>query len=135
MTFDDAVAAANDFKEKTNAVFIHAFDNLKVIEGQGGVACEILEDWNTDQLDYVFVCCGGGGLLSGMGCYLSQMSPLTKVVGFEPLGSPSMYESLQRNEPIVLKELETFVDGASMKKTSRYTFVQYITIHSKSSGS
>lgn len=39
VTFDDAVSAANEFREKTNAVFIHAFDNLKVIEGQGGVAC------------------------------------------------------------------------------------------------
>lgn len=75
VTFDDAVSAANQYKEKTNAVFIHAFDNLHVIEGQGGVACEILEDWNSDPLHYAFVCCGGGGLLSGMSCYMSQMSP------------------------------------------------------------
>lgn len=74
------------------------------------------------------MCCGGGGLLSGTSCYLSQMSPQTKVIGFEPRGSPSMYDSLQKNEPIVLKDLETFVDGASMKKTSRYTFVQICVI-------
>jgi len=64
-----------------------------------------LEDWNEGDLDYVFVCCGGGGLLSGTACYLSQMSPHTKIVGFEPLGSPSMFDSLIKNEPITLKEL------------------------------
>ena len=75
VTFDDAVAEANKFQKKTDAIFIHAFDNLNVIEGQGGVAVEILEDWQEDNLHYVFTCCGGGGLCSGLACYLSQMSP------------------------------------------------------------
>ena len=82
VSFDDAVSEAFKFQQQTDAVFIHAFDNHHVIEGQGGVACEILEDWHHDSLDYVFVCCGGGGLLSGMSCYLSQMSPETAVIGF-----------------------------------------------------
>ena len=82
VTFDDAVSEANKFQKKTDAIFIHAFDNLNVIEGQGGVAVEILEDWQEDNLDYVFTCCGGGGLCSGLASYLSQMSPETKLIGF-----------------------------------------------------
>ena len=47
MTFDDAVSQARKFQEKTNAVFLHAFDNIRVIEGQGGLAAEILEEWTS----------------------------------------------------------------------------------------
>lgn len=50
------------------------------------------------------------------------MSPETKLIGFEPEGSPSMYNSLEENHPIVLKELDTFVDGASMKKAGSFPY-------------
>jgi threonine dehydratase len=123
-TFDDAVSAAMKFRDEYNSVFIHAFDNIKVIEGQGGVAAELLEEWNSRvSIDYVFTCVGGGGLASGIGSYLAQMAPDVKLVGFEPLGSPSMYNSLKVGRPIVLDSLDTFVDGASMKKTGKIPFV------------
>jgi threonine dehydratase len=123
-TFDDAVSAAMKFRDETNSVFIHAFDNIKVIEGQGGVAAEILEEWNSpSSIDYVLTCVGGGGLASGIGSYLAQMAPDIKLIGFEPLGSPSMYNSLKAGHPIVLDSLDTFVDGASMKKTGKIPFV------------
>lgn len=71
------------FRDENNSVFIHAFDNIKVIEGQGGVAAEILEEWTSPEpIDYVFTCVGGGGLASGIGSYLSQMAPDTKLIGF-----------------------------------------------------
>jgi threonine dehydratase len=118
------VTEARKFQEKTNAVFLHAFDNLHVIEGQGGLAAEILEEWSLPEpFNYVFTCVGGGGLASGLACYLNQMAPDVKIIGFEPLGSPSMYNSLKAGEPIVLDSLETFVDGASMKNTGRIPFV------------
>lgn len=82
-TFDDAVSEARKFQEKTNAVFLHAFDNIRVIEGQGGLAAEILEEWTSPEpFNYVFTCVGGGGLASGLSCYLSQMAPDVKVIGF-----------------------------------------------------
>lgn len=105
-TFDDAVAEARKYQEKTNAVFIHAFDNINVIEGQGGLAAEILEEWNfSEPLQYVFTCVGGGGLASGLGSYFTQMAPDVKLVGFEPVGSPSMFNSLKLGEPVVLDSL------------------------------
>ena len=91
------------FMQETNSVFIHAFNNINVIEGQGGLAAEILEEWqNKEPLDYVFTCVGGGGLASGLACYFYQMAPEVKLVGFEPLGSPSMYNSLKSGQPVVL---------------------------------
>jgi len=54
------------------------------------------------------------------------MAPEVKLVGFEPLGSPSMYNSLQSNQPVILDALETFVDGASMKRTGRIPFVMML---------
>ena len=71
----------------------------------------------------MFTCVGGGGLASGIGSYLSQMAPDIKLIGFEPLGSPSMYNSLKVGHPVVLDSLDTFVDGASMKKTGKIPFV------------
>lgn len=57
-------------------MFIHAFDNMQVIIGQGGMACEILEDWKEDTpIDYLFSCVGGGGLISGVGSYFKELSP------------------------------------------------------------
>ncbi len=83
ITFDDAVFEARKFQQKTNAVFIHAFDNINVIEGQGGLAAQILEDWTSSEpIDYVFTCVGGGGLASGLGCYFNQMCPDIKLIGF-----------------------------------------------------
>jgi threonine dehydratase len=123
-TFDDAVTAGLKFSQDTNAVFLHAFNNIKVIEGQGGLAAEILEEWNhPNPINYVFTCVGGGGLASGIGCYFRQMAPDIDIIGFEPLGSPSMYNSLKAGKPIILDRIETFTDGASMAKTGNITFV------------
>lgn len=77
-----------------------------MIEGQGGLAAEILEEWTaSDNIDYVFTCVGGGGLCSGLACYFHQMAPDIKLLGFEPLGSPSMYNSLKAGKPVVLDSL------------------------------
>ena len=69
-------------------------------------------------------------MASGLGSYLKQMAPDVQLVGFEPLGSPSMYNSLKAGSPVVLDTLETFVDGASMKRTGGIPFV-IIPLHRK----
>ena len=62
-------------------------------------------------------------MAAGVGSYFRQMAPDTKLMGFEPLGSPSMYNSLHESRPVVLESIETFVDGASMKQTGFYPYV------------
>jgi threonine dehydratase len=119
-TFDECQAHALAYCEEQHSVFIPPFDHLKVIEGQGTVAKEILEEQTA--LDFLFVPIGGGGLCAGAGHYFQTYSPTTKIVGVEPTGAPSMKAALAANKPVVLESIQRFVDGASVKKVGDITF-------------
>ncbi len=119
-TFDDCAVAAKKYTEENNMVFIPPFDDLKIIEGQGTVGVEILEDLN--DVDYLFVPVGGGGLSAGVGSFFKTWSPKTKIIGVEPEGAPSMYEALKAGHPVMLDNIERFVDGAAVKRVGDITF-------------
>jgi threonine dehydratase len=120
-TFDDAYAEAIADANEHEKVFIHPFDDPRIIEGQGTVGLEILES-ESDPIDYVFVPIGGGGLSSGLGSCFKQLSPHTKIIGVEPEGAPAMYESLKSNEIVHLSHIDSFVDGAAVKKVGHHNF-------------
>ena len=119
-TFDDCAVAAKIFTEKNGMTFIPPFDDQRIIEGQGTVAVEILED-KTD-IDYLFVPVGGGGLSAGVGTYFKTYSPKTKVIGLEPEGAPAMFESMKAGHPVTLENIDRFVDGAAVKRVGDLTF-------------
>jgi threonine dehydratase len=119
-TFDDCAEAAKEFTEENNMIFIPPFDDVRIIEGQGTVAVEIMEQ--QPDLDYVFVPVGGGGLASGVGSYFKTYSPKTKIIGVEPEGAPSMHMALKAGHPVTLDSIERFVDGASVRRTGDITF-------------
>jgi threonine dehydratase len=119
-TFDDCALFAKKFTEKNDMTFIPPFDDYRIIEGQGTVALEILED-KTD-IDYLFVPIGGGGLSSGVGSYFKTYSPKTKIIGLEPEGAPSMHEAMKAGHPVTLENIDRFVDGASVKRVGDITF-------------
>ncbi|MBX2896537.1 MAG: threonine ammonia-lyase IlvA [Cyclobacteriaceae bacterium] len=119
-TFDECQAHAIQFTQENKMVFIPPFDHHKVIEGQGTVAKEILEEQSN--IDYVFVPIGGGGLCAGMCTYFQTYSPQTKIIGVEPSGAPSMKEALKAGKPVVLDSIQRFVDGASVKKVGELNF-------------
>lgn len=120
-TFDDAYKASVDFCKAKGASFVHPFDDEKVIEGQGTVAKEILDDIQVP-VDYVLVPIGGGGLAAGVVSYFSQISPNSKVIGVEPEGAPSMSLSIKNGVNTELKEIDKFVDGAAVKRVGDKTF-------------
>lgn len=120
-TFDDAYAEAKLDAETNQKSFIHPFNDIKVIEGQGTVGLEILEDCDK-QIDYIFAAIGGGGLISGLGSYFKNISPNTKIIGVEPAGAPAMYRSIEAGEVIELDQIDSFVDGAAVKKVGDLTF-------------
>ncbi len=120
-TYDAAYTAAMAECDKTGRTFIHPFDDPKIIEGQATVGLEILEQ-TTEPIDYIFVPIGGGGLISGLGSYIKQMSPETKIIGIEPEGAPAMDWSLRANQLIELEEIDKFVDGAAVQRVGSYTF-------------
>ena len=120
-TFDEANDEAIAFAEAHQKAFIPPFNDRKIIQGQGTVGLEIMEDCNVP-IDYIFVCIGGGGLASGLGSYFKQMSPRTKIIGIEPTGAPAMYESLRQGTIVKLDEIDSFVDGAAVKEVGNITF-------------
>ncbi len=119
-TYDDCAIAAKQFTEENGMTFIPPFDDKKIIEGQGTVAVEILEDLSG--IDYLFAPNGGGGLCSGVGTYFKTYSPKTKIIGLEPEGAPSMLAALKNGHPVTLDSIDRFVDGAAVKRVGDLTF-------------
>jgi len=119
-TFDDCAIAAKKYTEENGMTFIPPFDDYKIIEGQGTVGVEILED--QPDVDFLFMPVGGGGLSAGVGTYFKTFSPKTKIIGVEPEGAPSMFEALKAGHPVTLDNIERFVDGAAVKRVGEITF-------------
>ncbi len=118
--FDECATAAKEFTKQNGMNFIPPFDDLKIIEGQGTVGVEILEDLK--DVDYLFMPVGGGGLCAGVGSYFKKVSPKTKLIALEPEGAPAMYTALKLGKPVTLDKIDTFVDGAAVKKVGDVTF-------------
>lgn len=119
-TFDDCQKGALEYAKDHGMTFIPPFDDLKVIEGQGTVAVEILED--LPDVDAVFIPIGGGGLSSGLSYHMKKHAPNVKCYGVEPEGAPSMQAALQNGGPIELEHINKFVDGAAVKKIGALTY-------------
>src|SRR5436190_4089567 len=119
-TFDDCAIAAKKYTEENELTFIPPFDDYRIIEGQGTVGVEILEELS--DIDYVFIPVGGGGLSAGVGSYFKTYSPKTKIIGLEPEGAPSMQQALKAGYPVTLENIDRFVDGAAVKRAGDITF-------------
>ncbi len=120
-TFDQANQAAIETCEAEGKTFIPPFNDQKIIEGQGTVGLEILQQSRV-AIDYIFVPIGGGGLASGLGSVCKLMSPNTKVIGVEPAGAAGMKRSFEKGEVVELGEIDKFVDGAAVQKVGDITF-------------
>jgi threonine dehydratase len=118
--FDESFAAADKFCKSNLSVFVHPFDDPKVIEGQGTVGYELLNQ--IERLDYIILPIGGGGLASGVSAYIKQVKPTIKIIGVEPMGAPSMTEAIKQGKVITLDKIDTFVDGASLKRVGELNF-------------
>jgi len=120
-TFDDAYKSAMAECTQSGKTFIHPFDDAKIIEGQATVGLEI--DMQTDKpIDYIFAPIGGGGLISGLGSYMKQIHPETKIIGVEPAGAPAMKDSIAAGELVTLETIDKFVDGAAVQRVGEITF-------------
>lgn len=118
--YDQSSHLAKEFAKKNQMIYISAFDDEKVIAGQGTIGFEIYEDLK--DVDMVFVPIGGGGLISGIALALKSLSPKTKIIGVEPKGCPSMMTSIKNNQIIELDNIDNFVDGVAVKKVGRLNF-------------
>ncbi|KAG1707552.1 L-threonine dehydratase biosynthetic IlvA [Nymphon striatum] len=120
-TFDDAYAHAMELAETQGMSFIHPFDDLDVIAGQGTIGMELLRQ-HPDQIDAIFIAVGGGGLIAGVASYIKYLSPSTRIIGVEHEEAPSMHEALRQNKRVLLDSIGTFADGAATKQAGERTF-------------
>lgn len=120
-SYDDASDAAKIFVNTTESTFVHPFNDEQVIEGQGTVGLEIFKDADF-KIDYLLFAIGGGGLASGVSTVFKRLSPETKLIGVEPLGSPSMKISIENKVVTTLQQIDKFVDGAAVKRVGEINY-------------
>ncbi|KAH7155684.1 tryptophan synthase beta subunit-like PLP-dependent enzyme [Dactylonectria estremocensis] len=101
---------------------IPPFDDPYVIAGQGTIGNELFGQVNMAKVEAIFCCCGGGGLIAGIGLYVKRMAPHVKIIGVEAYDANAMAQSLKKGERVLLKEVGLFADGAAVKTVGEETF-------------
>lgn len=110
-TMKDMEAKFREIQAARGLTAVHPYDDPLVIAGQGTLGLEVLED--IAEPDFVFVAIGGGGLISGVATAIKLQRPQAKVIGVEPVGAPTMHQSLQQGAPVHLEEIDTIAEGLS----------------------
>lgn len=121
--YDEAYAEAVRLQQEHGYVFVHPFNDEDVIEGQGTIALEVLEE--LPDADILLVPIGGGGLVAGVAAAAKLKNPSIKIVGVEPEGAASAVAALQADVPVALDSVSTIADGAAVKQIGDVT-LRYI---------
>ena len=120
-SFDEAYTRARELELSEGLVFVHPYDDPDVIAGQGTIAMEILRQ-HRGQLDAVFCCVGGGGLIAGVAAYIKRLRPHTKVIGVEAADAPTLTRALEAGERVRLPSVGLFADGAAVRLIGEESF-------------
>lgn len=119
--FDESNALAKEYGEQNGMIFVHPFDDYRTMAGQGTIGPELLEQIQ-EPIDYLLVPIGGGGLAAGLSTYVAEKSRDTNIIGVEPAGAAAMHESIKAGRVVQLDNINTFVDGAAVKRVGEKTF-------------
>lgn len=118
--YDDAYAKALELKDKYGYTFIHPFDDVDVIAGQGTIGLEILDQLS--DVEAIVVPVGGGGLISGLAFAVKSLRPDVKVYGVQAAGAPSMFNAMRDHKIETLESVSTIADGIAVKTPGEHTF-------------
>jgi len=118
--WDEANEMAKQLVEQRGLTYIHPFDDLQLIGGQGTVGLEIVEDW--PEVDVVVVPIGGGGLISGIALALKTRNPAIRVIGVESSGAPGMQRSVAEGQLVTLDKVDCIIDGLRVRRVGQQTF-------------
>lgn len=118
--WDEANEKARALVRERGYTYIHPFDDLELIAGQGTLGLEIVRDW--PDVDVVVVPIGGGGLISGVGMAVKAVKPSVKVVGVESSGAPGMRDSVKAGAVVTLDRVDCVIDGLRVKRVGETTF-------------
>jgi len=121
-TYDEAAAEANRLVHEKGLTMVHPFDDEHVIAGQGTIGMEILKSLQGKEIDTIFVCTGGGGMLAGVATYIKAVQPRIKVIGVESEDAAGMTASLTAGKVVTLPAVGLFADGAAVKTIGTETF-------------
>ncbi|MDA3845607.1 MAG: threonine/serine dehydratase, partial [Vallitaleaceae bacterium] len=118
--YQEAYEYALKLKEEKGYTFIHPFDDLDVIAGQGTIGLEILDE--LEDVDYVLVPIGGGGLIAGVAAAIKLTNPKVKIIGVEPEGADAMRQSLEAGHVESLDEVQTIAEGVAVRTPGTKAF-------------
>lgn len=120
LIWDEANEKAKQLTQERGLTYIHPFDDLQLITGQGTLGLEIYEDF--PQADVVVVPIGGGGLISGVSMALKANNPRIKIIGVESSDGPAMKKSVEAGRLITLDKIDCIIDGLRVKRVGENTF-------------
>lgn len=118
-TFDDAYRHARELEKEHDLVFIHPFDDLGVMAGQGTIGLEILEQ--NPYIQTLIVPIGGGGLISGVAVAVKETNPRIRVIGVQTAACPSMKSALAQGSPVELAPAFTIAEGIAVRRAGELT--------------
>jgi len=119
-TFDEAQAHARELCSARGMTFVHAFDDLEVMAGQGSIGLEILEQ--NPYIQCVVVPIGGGGLISGIAVAIKETNPKIRVIGVQTQACPSMKTALELGHPHEVEMTQTIADGIAVRRVGELTY-------------
>ncbi len=120
-SYDDAGIAAREYCDSKGAVYIHPYNDLASMGGQGTLADELV--MSAEQpFDRVYIAIGGGGLASSVGCWLKHFWPDCKIIGVEGVDQASMKAAFENGGPTELQYLDVFCDGTAVRKVGDNTY-------------
>ena len=117
--WDEADVKAQEYAQEEGLTYVHPFDDLYVVRGQGTIALEFLDE--KPYLDAIIASVGGGGLISGVGVVARQMKPEIKVWGVETVGCDAVTQSFRVGYPITLPAITSIADTLGAKRTTETT--------------
>ena len=120
-TYADAKVRADEMQRAGGMTLIPPFDDAYVIAGQGTIGDELIRQ-RKGNLAAIFVAVGGGGLISGIGCYIKAIMPGVRIIGVEPFEADAMYQSLRAGRRITLDHVGIFADGVAVREVGELTF-------------
>ena len=118
--WDEANEKAKERVRDRGLTYIHPFDDIQLIAGQGTVGLEIMQDW--PEVDVVVAPIGGGGLISGVSMAVKAINPAVRVVGVESSGAPGMHNSVAAGHVVSLDRVDCIIDGLRVKRVGETTF-------------
>ena len=118
--WDEANEKAKELVRERGLTYIHPFDDMQLIAGQGTLGLEVITDW--PDVDAILVPIGGGGLISGVSQAVKAIKPSVKVIGVESSGAPGMRDSVQAGHVVTLDRVDCIIDGLRVKRVGETTF-------------